>query len=352
MLFSVMSAEKEKSFIDFIKMVSPGTALRNVIDDLIRAGLGAMIVFDNKALYEQNILEGGFRINSRFTSQKLFELCKMDGAIVVSQDLKRILYANVLVTPSDAIHSVETGIRHRSAERTAKQAHTFVIAISERRKKTTLYFGASRYYLKTTDDLLRNISSTLQVLEKQKEILTERISSLNILEMSELVSVVDVCRVIQRTEMILKISESIKRSFTELGKEGSIMHMRYRELLRGVEKAESEVLRDYANFSLKRAKTLLSNLTFEGLLDIESIARLVFEKPLEESISPKGYRFLSHLTLSVKEISQIVRTFKNIENILKLDSVDFEPILKNRSMIIYEEIRRLREQVLSGKVVC
>lgn len=347
-----MAAEKERTFMDFIKLVSPGTALRNVIDDLIRSGLGAMIVFDTKNLQGQNILEGGFRINSRFTAQKLFELCKMDGAIVLSRDLKRILYANVLVNPDDTIHSVETGIRHRSAERTAKQAHTFVIAISERRKKTTLYFGSSRYYLKTTDELLRNISSTLQVLEKQKEMLTEHVSNLNILEMSELVSVSDVCKVIQRAEMILKISESVKRNFTELGKEGSIMHMRYRELLRGVEKAESEVLRDYASFSLKRSKTLLSNLTFDGLLDTESIARLVLGKPIEESISPRGYRFLSHLTLSVKEISQIVRTYHNLENILKLDSADFEPVLRNRSKTIYEEIRNLREQVLSGKVVC
>ena len=129
-----MATEKEKTFMDFIKLVSPGTALRNVIDDLIRSGLGAMIVFDTKNLAEQNILEGGFRINSRFTSQKLFELCKMDGAIVVSPDLKRILYANVLVTPDNTIHSIETGIRHRSAERAAKQVHTFIISRSERRK--------------------------------------------------------------------------------------------------------------------------------------------------------------------------------------------------------------------------
>ena len=346
-----MPQEKEK-FIDFIKLVSPGTPLRTVIDDLIRSDLGAMIVFESPELHTQNMIEGGFRINSRFTSQKLFELCKMDGAIILSNDLKRILHANVTMTPDSSIHSIETGTRHKAAERTAKQTHTFVIAISERRKKTTLYYGSARYYLKTTDELLRNISPTLQVLEKQKEILNEQISNLNILEMSELVSVSDVCKVIQRAEMILKISESIKRNFTELGKEGSIMNMRYRELLRGVEKADSEVLRDYANPSLKRSKTLLTNLTFEGIVDTESIARLIFEKPTEESITPKGFRFLSHLTLSAKEISQMTKTFRNLDNILKLDPADFEPLLKNRANTIYEEIRNLREQVLSGKVIC
>ena len=345
-----MPQEKEKNFIDFIKLVSPGTSLRTVIDDLVRSNLGAMIIFNSPEI--QSIIEGGFRINSRFTAQKLFELCKMDGAIIISPDLKRILHANVTMMPDPSIHSIETGTRHKAAERTAKQAHTFVIAISERRKKTTLYYGSSRYYLKATDELLRDISSTLQILEKQKEILNEQITNLNILEMSELVSVSDICKVIQRAEMILKISESVKRNFTELGKAGNVMHMRYRELLRGVEKFESEVLRDYASLSLKKAKTLLSNLTFDGLLELESIARLILGKPLEESIVPKGFRFLSHLTISAKEISQIIKTHNNIETILKLNPADLEPFLKNRANTIYDEIRNLREQVLSGKVIC
>jgi len=344
--------EEEKSFIDFIKIVSPGTPLRTVIDDLVRSGLGGFIVFDSDELRNQNILEGGFRINSRFTAQKLFELCKMDGAVVVSSDLKRILYANVLMNPSISIHSVETGTRHKSAERTARQAHTFVIAVSERRRKTTLYHSSSRYYLKSTDELLRNISSTLQVLEKHREQLNEQLNNLNILEVSEMVSISDVCKVIQQAEMILKISESIKRNFTELGKEGNIMQMRYKELIRGVEKTENEILRDYATRSLQKSKTLLSNLTFEGILDMGSIAKLILEKPIEESIVPKGFRFLSHLTLPEKEISQIVKQFRNLNNIISLDSADYEQILKNRSSTIKKEIGNLREQILSGKVIC
>lgn len=347
-----MAPEKEKTFMDFIKLVSPGSPLRTVVDDLVRSGLGAMIVFDSPELQKNNIIEGGFRINSRFTAQKLFELCKMDGAIVVSNDLKRILYANVLINPDNSLHSTETGTRHKASERTAKQARTFVIAVSERRKKTTLYYGSSRYYLKATEELTRNISSNLQVLEKQREQLDEQISNLNILEMSEMVSISDVCKVIQRAEMIMKISESVKRNFSELGREGNIMHMRYRELLRGVERAENEVLRDYSNISLKRSQTLLENITFEGLLDTDSIARLIFEKPIEESISPRGYRFLSHLTLSVKEISTMVRQFQNLKGILSADQSDLEPMLKNRANIIKSEINNLREQVLSGKVIC
>jgi diadenylate cyclase len=347
-----MAPEKEKTFLDFIKLVSPGTSLRNVIDDLLRSDLGGMIIFDKPELSSQNIAEGGFKINSRFTSQKLFELCKMDAAVIVSQDLKRIVQANVTMNPDPSINTIETGTRHKAAERTAKQAHTFVIAISERRKKTTLYYGASRYYLKPIEELIRNISSTLQVLEKQKELFNENINNLNILEMSELVSTSDVCQVIQRAEMILKISNSVKRNFTELGKDGNIMHMRYRELMGGIEKTEDEILRDYSTLSLKRSKILLSNLTFDGLQDLDSIARLIIDKPLEEKATPKGFRFLSHLTLSEKEISQIVKQHKNIEEIIKLKPADLEPLLKNRASTICEEILNLREQVLSGKVIC
>jgi len=347
-----VAPEKDRSFMDFIKLVSPGTPLRTVIDDLVRSDLGAMIIFDAPELRQNNIIEGGFRINCRFTPQKLFELCKMDGAIILSLDLKRILFANVLMNPDNSLHTSETGTRHKAAERTAKQAHTFAIAVSERRKKTTLYFCLSRYYLKSTEEITRNISSNLQVLEKQRELFDEQINDLNILEMSEMVSISDVCKVIQKAEMILKISESVKRNFSELGKEGSIIHMRYRELLRGVERRENEVLRDYASLSLKRSKTLLGNLTLDGLLNLESIARLIFEKTLEENISPKGYRFLSHLTLSVKEVSQIVRQFQNLEKILSAEESEFEQTLKNRASTIKEEIGNLREQVLSGKVAC
>ncbi len=346
-----MATEKEKSFMDFIKLVSPGTPLRSVIDDLVRSDLGGMIVFDSIELRKSTFFESGFRINCRFTSQKLFELCKMDGAIIISPDLKRILYANVLMLPDSSLHTSETGSRHKAAERIAKQAKTFVIAVSERKRKTTLYFQKSRYYLKTIEELLRSISSTLQVMEKQREIFDEQLDNLNIMEMSKFVSVSDVCKVIQRAEMLLKISESIKKNFTEIGREGNVMQMRYREILRGIEKTRNEILRDYSILSLKKSTTLLSNLTFEGILDIESISRLIFEKLLEENITPKGFRFLLHLPLSEKEVSQIIKQFKNLKDIFEIKSNELEFLLKGRAKKIEEGIANLREKILNGKVI-
>jgi len=340
---------EEKILLDYLKKVSPGTPLRTVINDLLGSGLGALIVFDNPDV--QKIIDGGFRVNCRFTPQRLFELCKMDGAIIISPDLKRILYANVLLAPDNTITSNETGTRHKAGERTAKQANTFVIAVSERKNKTTIYIGTTRYYLKDSEELLRDVSSNLQVLEKQREIFDELISNLNILEMSELVSVSDVCKVIQRAELIIKISESIKRSFTELGKEGNIMYLRYKELLKDIEKTEDKIIRDYSRWSLKKTKTLLSNLSPDGILDLEALSRLIIEKPLEETISPEGIRFLSHLSLNEKEISQIVNQFKTLSGIFEANPEELESLLKNRASKIKQEIDNLRTQILEGKVL-
>ncbi len=344
-----MADKKEKNFMDYLKKISPGNPLRTVIDDLIRAGLGALIVFDSDEI--QEIIEGGFRVNCRFTPQRLFELCKMDGGIVVSQDLKRILYANVLLIPDPTITSNETGTRHKSAERTAKQANTFVICVSERRKKTSLYYGANRYILKKSEEILREVSSNIQILEKQREIFNELINNLNVLEMSEMVSAIDVCKVIQRAEIIHRISDAIKKSFTELGSEGNIMHIRYKELIKGVEKTEDKILRDYSSFKLKKARTLLSHLSFDGLLDFEALSRLILEKSMDENMIPKGYRFLSHLSLNEKEVSIVVKSIDNITKIWDVKQSSLEPILKDKANKIKEEAENLKEQVLTGKVI-
>jgi len=346
-----MAAEKEKDFVDFIKLASPGTPLRTVINDLLRSNLGATIVFSNKELAEQKIVEGGFRINCKFSPQRLFELCKMDGAIVISQDVKKILFANVMLAPDMSIPSIETGTRHKSAERTAKQVQTFVITVSERRRKTTLYYGPYRYNLKTTEELTRNINTTLQILEKQKEVFIENMNTLNILEITGLVTIGDFANVIQRCEIMVRISDSIKRDFTELGHEGNIMYLRFKELVRGIEKAENEILRDYSPSSLKRSKAFLKEITFNELLNLESLAKVVFGKDLDEHAEPKGYRFLNNLQMAPEEVNSIVSYFKNLKEIIDAEAIQIKPLVKSDAEEITKEIKSLREQILSRKVI-
>ncbi|MEA3329872.1 MAG: DNA integrity scanning diadenylate cyclase DisA [Nanoarchaeota archaeon] len=340
--------EKELKFSDYLKKVSPGTPLRTVIRDLMSANMGALIVLDSVEL--SSLSEGGFKVNCKFTSNKLFELCKMDGAIVLSSDLKKILYANVLLNPDTTISTNETGTRHKAGERTAKQANTFVIVVSERRKKASLYFGNHKYILKDTTKLLGEVSSNLQLLEKQRELFNESRDKLDILEMTNTVTIGDVCNLIQRAEMILRISEMIKRYFTELGNVGSIMSLRYRELIRGVEKIRDEVLRDYSALQLKKSKSILSSFNFEILFDREVMAKLLFGGPIEDNTSTRGYRFLSTLELDKKTIPQIVSRFKSLEGIFEATPEDFNQVIKDEGgNLIREEILHVRDQILSGK---
>lgn len=340
--------EKEKKVLDFLKKVSPGSGLRMVLDDLIRSDLGALIVLDNGNMSE--FYEGGFRINCRFTPQRLFELCKMDGAVVISSDLTRILYGNVLLTPDKNITTNETGTRHKAAEKLAKQAKTFVIAVSERRKKITIYYSGARFFLRQPEEILRGLTNSLQILEKQREQFNEIMSRINLLEISQMVSVSDVCKILQRGELIMRISESMKKEIVELGREGSIIQMRFRELTKGVEKKGDEIVRDYSPMSLKKTKLLMSSFTFESLLDSEPLARLIFQKDLDENISPRGFRFLDFLGLTKKESSLITSSFKTLSEILDSPDSKMEEILKSRALEIKKWIIELKEQILEGKI--
>jgi diadenylate cyclase len=339
---------KDKKILDFLKKVSPGGALRNVIDDIIRSDLGALIVLDSPKL--QDCFEGGFRVNCRFTQQRLFELCKMDGAVIISPDLKRILYGNAFLIPDKRIQTSETGTRHKAAEKTAKQAETFVIAVSERKRKTTVYYSKVKTFLRNTEEIRSSLTNNLQILEKQRENLNELLGKLNILEISNLVTIGDVCKVLQRGEIIERISNSMRRELIEIGKEGMIIHMRFRELIKGVERKQEELIRDYSHLPLKRTKVLLSNLTFESLTETDIIAKTIFQKELEENITPKGFRFLSYLELDEKEVSSIVGEFRDLENIMKVNNEIIETLIKEKAKTFREDIETLRGQILEGKV--
>lgn len=341
--------EKDKLMFEQIKKVAPGTALRTVIADVLRSDMGAIIAFETPEI--EKVIEGGFRVNCRFTPQRLFELCKMDGGIVISADMRRILYANVLFTPDSTIPTNETGTRHKAAEKTAKQLNTLVITISERRKKTTLYYGNSKCYLRPSEEVFREISNTIQLLEKQREIFDELTSKIGLLEITNMVSVSDICKIIQRSEIILRNSETLKKDFIEVGKEGNLMNLRFKELLKGVERKEEDLIRDYAKLSLKKTKLLLENLSFEGLIELESLARLIFQKELEDIVSPRGYRFMSQLNISEKDAFAIVKEYNSLNDILNDESNKMEDILKSNTINIKEEIAQLRDKIVEGRIV-
>jgi diadenylate cyclase len=313
--------------------------------------MGALIVVDNGNI--EKIVERGFRIYARFTPQKLVELAKMDGAIILSKNVKKILHANTLLSPSQEIQTRETGTRHKAAERTAKQTGAIVLAISERKKKITLYYGEERQQLKESSEILRRAAETLQILEKQRESLNEYLTNLNHLELNRMSTINDVCGVIQRFEIIKRITETVKRYLVELGKEGLIVSMRLKELTRGLDKEQDLLLKDYFGNDYAYAKELLEKMDFDFLLEPLNISRTLFEELHDKKISPKGLRILSKTDILERYIDSLISNFKVLDKILLANDEELIRIFESEGMISFfkEELYSLREKINLGKQI-
>src|SRR5690554_6132055 len=221
-------------------MVAPGTSFRDGLDNVLRSKTGALIVIGYSPEVMQ-LVDGGFSIQCEFSPNYLYELAKMDGAIIISEDLSQILYANTQLIPDSSISSSETGIRHRTAERVAKQTGRLVVSISQRRNVITLYQGNLRYALKDIGVILTKANQAIQTLEKYKVVLDQALINLGATEFEELVTLHEVSNVIQRLEMVLRIKYEIKKYINELGTEGRLVSMQMEELIANLD-AEAHLL--------------------------------------------------------------------------------------------------------------
>lgn len=298
---------KEEELLKILKFVAPGTNLRAAIDGALKSGRGALIVIENE--HVPDVIEGGFRINARFTPQRMIELAKMDGAIVLSKDLKKINYANVLLTPDSKIKTVETGTRHKAAERTAKQTGAIVIAISERKNIVTLYGGKVRHEVVDTDELLRKTNENVQIIEKNRMNFDDNIRKLNNLELRNLPSLHQAVNVIQKGFLVRKIAKDMKRYVIELGNEGTLLKTRVKELLAGVEKETDLVVKDYTKVDVKKSNDVLETLSYEELLDKKYLlSALGYEDNEHDSVQEvKGWRILSKTSLPEADIALLIK---------------------------------------------
>jgi diadenylate cyclase len=342
--------EKEE-FIGILKIFSPGTAMRTALDDILRARMGALIAVQEEGL--SSIVDGGFKVNCKFSAQRLVELAKMDGAIILSKDLKTILNANTLLTPKGSLRTSETGTRHKAAERTAKQFGTIVVAVSERKNKITLYWKDYKHVLENSSEILRRATETLQILEKQKEVFDDLLSHLNVLEITDLVSTSDVCNVLQRIEIIRRITESVKRYLVELGKEGIIVSMRLKELTKNISVERDAILGDYFLDYADRVNSLLEEVNFDFLLEISNIMRMVFEELHDKAIYTRGYRILRKTGFLEKDLDLLSNNLKTLGKIFDSQKEDFEAILgvKPLAEALVKELESLKGKILEGKKI-
>ena len=295
----------EEEFHSILRMVSPGVGLRAALDTTLKVGKGALIVIENEWVLP--IIDGGFRVNCRFTPQRLAELTKMDGAIILSRDVKRIVHANVLLTPDSKIKTLETGTRHKAAERTAKQTGTLVIAISERKHEITLFYKNIKYALKNTDEVLQKANDHLQLLEKQRELFDHHVEKLTKLELRNHPSLQQALSVIQKGRLIQKIAGDMKRHIIEAGTEGTILKARLKELLQGIDRETTMVIKDYTKLDVKKSKILLESLSYDEILDQENILGLLAYETLTQTAPIKGWRILSRTSLQDADLATVIK---------------------------------------------
>jgi len=348
----------EQSVSDVLQFIAPGAPIREGIDNVLRANTGGLIVvgYNEKV---KSIVDGGFEINCPFSPSFLYELAKMDGAIILNEIGNKILFANAQLAPNSEIPSSETGMRHRTAERVAKQTKALVIAISQRRNVITLYQGNFRYALKDIAVILTKANQAIQTLEKYKVVLEQSITNLSILEFEESVTYNDFLLVLHRFEMVLKIKNELLAFLHELGTEGRLIRLQMNEILTDLEEETMLIIKDYAferdikaQEVLQRMQALTTNGTIEDIVLLKLLGYLGYVH-LDENKQPRGYRILHKIPrLPSVIIENLISSFGELSNIIpatvgELDEV--EGIGEVRAKKIKEGFKLIKERLYTDR---
>ena len=347
---------------EILKLIAPGTPIRDGLENILKAKTGALIVIsDTKEVLD--LVDGGFRLDIDYTSSRLYELAKMDGAIVLSADFKKILYANTQLIPDSSIITTETGTRHRTAERTAKQTGALVISISQRRSIITIFKGNERYVLEDTSKVISKANQALQTVEKYKKVFDSKLSLLNEYEFNDIVTLENVIISIQRAEMVRKMVEEVERAIFELGDEGRLLEIQLKELVGDLENEELLIVKDYMFPSKKKLpdKILeeIEKLNHEDLMKSDKIAKMLgyqdFENYDEVGVYTRGYRVLNKIPRMPSNIvDNLVKSFKSFQHILAADIPqldEVEGIGEVRARTIKQSLKRMQEQFVFDNLI-
>jgi diadenylate cyclase len=348
---------KDRTLLSALGQVAPGTPLRAGIDDIIRAGLGALLVIGepNSLAF---LFSGGMRLDLPFTSQLLYELAKMDGAIIINPQISRLVYANVQLMPDPAIPSNETGTRHRTAERVAQQTSALVVSISQQRETVSIFIGDLRYQLGEIPEVLARTNQALGTLETYRQRLDQGLTRLTALEFQSAVMLDDVLVVLQRAEMTMRMSEEIERNCVELGEEARLIRMQLDELMEAVPREKVAIVWDYELSGdpgkATTALDALSDLPYERLIEFDELAVVLGyprdANPLDYTVTPRGFRVLTHIPrLPDGVIRHLVRDFESLDALIRASHRDLEAVEgvgPVRAREIREGLRRLQEHNL------
>jgi diadenylate cyclase len=347
---------RDPVLLEAIEKVAPGTELRQAVDDVIRSHEGALIVVGDP--HELAFLySGGIRLDAPFRPQLLYELSKMDGAIIVDTAVKRLAWANVQLMPDPTIPSDETGTRHRTAERVAKQTGALVVSVSQQRETVTVFVGQTHYQLDAVADVLAKTNQALGTLDTYRQRLEQVLMRLTALEFQNAVTLDDVLVVLQRAAMTSRMAERISRDCVELGSEGRLIRMQLAELVGNVPADRDAIVRDYHVGSDAEATLALEGLRAMRYADLREFDRLAgllgYDRtvnPLDLAVAPRGYRVLSRIPrLPEQVIRRVVGDLGSLDAVVRASQRELEAVEGVggvRAREIREGLRRLQEHNL------
>lgn len=339
-----------------IKMVAPGTRLRRALDAIVMAEFGALIVFLDDIRAQENILRGGFYIGASFSPEKLYELAKMDGAIILDESVSRILAANVQLAPDPNLPTDETGMRHRAAERVARQTAKFVLTVSRRRRVITLYHKHHKHQMNEINYLITRLDQTIRTVERHKAMLDRKASRLEGDEFLDQVQLIQVTELIRDGMGIMRLLEEVAPYVVEIGDEGRLPAMRLNSVKEDVHEMLQQVIKDYCLPSCSDLHTarLAVELKQVDTADPLRIARLLGWAAVGEAdlhdimVKPRGYRLLKHVAkIPLATADHVVERFKNLIHLSRADEVslmEVDGIGAKRAQSIIEGIQRMRNR--------
>jgi len=360
---SVVDPDPDASMRSTLALIAPGTALREGMERILAGNTGALIVLGYDKVVE-NLCTGGFPMDVAFAATRMRELAKMDGAVILSADLSRILRAGVHLMPDSSFPTEESGTRHRTAERVAVQTGLPVISVSQSMRIISVYVAGRRHTLEHPTTVLSRANQALATLERYKLRLDEVAGTLLTLEIEDLVTVRDAMSVSQRVEMVRRIADEIQGYVMQLGTDGRLLALQLDELLGGIEDDRELLARDYLPSSRRSRKATdvlveLQELSSTDLLDLTQMARAfgfgLAPETLDWAISPRGYRLLNKVPrLPPAIINRLVDHFGALQKLLaatieELQAVD--GVGEARARSIREGLSRLAENSILDRYV-
>jgi diadenylate cyclase len=354
----VTTASLRCRLLDHLSQMAPGTPLREGFERILRGRTGALVVLGHNREV-QKISTGGFQLDVNYTPTALRELAKMDGAIIIDAHTDRIVRAGVQLMPSPAIDTVETGTRHRTADRVSRQTGLPVVSVSASMSTITLYLDEHRHLLEHSDQILSRANQALQTLERYKSRLWEVTNRLSSLEVQDQVTIKDFILVAQRLEMVRRLDLELTGYGVELGSDGRLLTLQLHELKSGIDDLRVLLEQDYrpADPAVPFGFARLEALDTAELLEPLTVARAIgfnANEHLDAPISTRGYRQVAQINrLPASFGARLIEHFGSLQALFSATSTELQEVDgvgESRARVIRDGLLRLAESAYTERL--